>query len=443
MCAPVGGWCRYGILPMENENKLCRHFGDCGGCLYQELSYQEQLAQKEHFLKDLLQDYWKGPIQVVPSPVLFHYRNKIDPGFALKRYPEPPPPNFKRETVLGFKARRGWKWPIELEECLIGPEGVSALLDSLAQWRPECGMEAYDNRKGTGRLRNLLVRDGKRSGEKMVVLITTPGPLADADAFVAAVLRGFDATSIFHGEFSGGAEVATADNLTLLHGNPWITETLQFNRDLYSEDNLAVFSAPDAFINQNGRNAEKLNFRISPLSFFQTNPLAAERLYGLIRKWVQALGPEHLYDLYGGAGGIALSCSRFAGSIISVENVSDASEDGRFNARENGIDNVAFVTDTVRAFTKKLLVSGGMPPGSAVILDPPRAGMHPKSIARLVQMAPRHVLYVSCNPKKLREELAVLGEAYRVTDLKGVDMFPHTPHVEVLASLEASPASLG
>lgn len=422
---------------MRDAYTLCGHFGECGGCLFQDVPYEKQLAQKTVFLKELFQEYWNGPITVLPSPVLYHYRNKIDPGFSLKRYPEPPPPGFKRETVLGFKSRNGWRWPIEIETCLIGPEGLDGLLSALAEWRMTCGMEAYDNRKGTGRLRNLLVRDGKRSGEKMVVLITTPGVLERPDAFVAAALRGFDASSIFHGEFSGRAEVATAEKLTLLHGKPWITETLRLARDLESKSDMTVHDDPSYFIARDNREADSLHFRISPLSFFQTNPLAAERLYGLIREWVRMILPERLYDLYGGAGGIALSCSQYAKEIISVENVPEASEDGRFNTEANTIGNVAFVTDTVRAFTRKLLAAGGMSSGSAVILDPPRAGMHPKSIARLVQMAPRYMLYVSCNPKKLREELAVFSEAYAITDITGVDMFPHTPHVEVVAALEA------
>lgn len=420
---------------MNLPRELCRHFGVCGGCLYQDVPYEEQLARKAAWLEELLREYWQGPVPVIASPVLFHYRNKIDPGFALKRYPEPPPRDFPRETVLGFKQREGWRWPMDIRECRIGPEGVDGLLRSVHEWRNASGLAAYDSRRGTGYLRNLLVRDAKRTGERMVVLITAPGVLPDADAFVFSVQKYFEAASIVHGEFSGKAEVATAEKVTLLHGRPWITETLHLDAGAAAGTFTASAVTPSEFIQDDTRTFEPLGFRISPMSFFQTNPLAAERLYGVIREWARRVRPARLYDLYGGAGGIAFSCAGCAGDIVSVENVEVASEDGRFNAEQNGIENVSFVTDSVRAFTRKLLAGGGMPADSAVVVDPPRSGMHPKSLLRLLEMKPQNILYVSCNAAKLKEELAVLTRAYEVTDVRGVDMFPHTPHVEVVAAL--------
>lgn len=420
---------------MIQTYRICRHFGICGGCLHQDIPYAGQLSRKAAWLKDLFQDYWRGEIPIIPSPVLLHYRNKIDPGFALKRYEEPPPKDYPRETLLGFKQRRGWRWPLDIEECLIGPEGVDRLVTSVREWGAAAGVTAYDSRRGTGYLRNLLVRDGKRTGERMVVLITAPGALPEADAFVASAVRDYSADSIFHGEFSGMAEVATAEKLTVLHGKAWIEEKLCLSRVGGEEDLESAVLTPRQFIEGDRRSADTLHFRVSPLSFFQTNPLAAERLYGLVRTWVGRIGPGTLYDLYGGAGGIAFSCAGFAGNIVSVENVAAASEDGRVNAARNQIENVSFVTDTVRGFTKRLWQGGGMPTDAAVVMDPPRSGMHPKSIARLLEMRPGNLLYVSCNPVKLREELGVFSAEYEVEELSGVDMFPHTPHVEVVASL--------
>ncbi|NLO34143.1 MAG: class I SAM-dependent RNA methyltransferase [Candidatus Hydrogenedentes bacterium] len=424
---------------MQPENKSiarCRHFGECGGCQFQDLSYDAQLSQKQAVLKEGFAAFWQEDIPLIPSPVRYHYRNKVDPGFALKRYPEPPPKDFKRETVLGFKTRQGWRWPLELDECLIGPEGLDRLFTALRPWREACGLDAYNSRANTGRLRNLLVRDGKRSGERMVVLLTTPGTLPHADAFVEAVVKGFDACSILHGEFGGKAEVATADTLTLLHGKEWITETLL--PDLQAEAASAAgvpYENPGQYLAAEQRTEKALHFRISPLSFFQTIPLAAERLYGIIANWAKTVEAQLLYDLYGGAGGIAFCCAPYTPEIVSVENNVHASEDGRFNAVRNDIQNVEFITDTVRGFTKKLQQRGGMPAASAVVLDPPRAGMHPKSIKRILEMAPPHILYVSCNPRKLAEELSAFTESYRLTQLLGVDLFPHTPHVELVAAL--------
>lgn len=420
---------------LQNLVDLCPHFGQCGGCLYQDVPYEVQLHQKTAFLEELLGEFWTDSIHLIPSPALFHYRNKIDPGFALKRYPEPPPKDFVRESILGFKERGRWRWTVEIDDCFIGPEGISGLLESLRRWRIHSGLTAYDTRKGTGYLRNLLVRDGKRTGERMVVLITAPGTLPNAEAFVAAVQEGFPADSIYHGEFSGKAEVATAETLTLLHGAPWITEVLHLSTADKEDKDEGTCANPSRFIHQDHRSVQAIQFRISPLSFFQTNPLAAERLYGCIRDWVLRIRPGVLYDLYGGAGGIAFCCAPFATKVVSVESVPEASHDGILNAAQNNISNVTFTTSTIREFLRNQDILGGLPDESAVIVDPPRAGMHPKVLKRLMEMRPAHILYVSCNPQKLSEDLAVLNEAYAISSVEAVDMFPHTPHVEAVAAL--------
>jgi len=421
---------------MFQKAELCPHYGSCGGCVSQDSTYETQLQHKASFLEGLLHTFWADPIPIVPSPVLFHYRNKIDPGFALKRYPEPPPADFVRESILGFKERGRWRWTVEIEDCFIGPEGVQGLLESMRRWRMHSGLTAYDTRRGSGYLRNLLVRDGKRSGERMVVLITAPSALPDADAFVTAVQERFPADSIFHGEFSRRAEVATAEKLTLLHGAPWITETLHVTEAMQGVKDIPICGTPAEFIQKDRRDVPELKFRISPLSFFQTNPLAAERLYGLIRDWALRIHPKTLYDLYGGSGAIAFCCAACAEEVISVESVPEASDDGRFNATQNRISNVSFITATVREFLSSPSKSGGLPPESAVIVDPPRGGMHPKVIKRLLEMRPGHILYISCNPRNLADDLTVLTEAYAVVSVEAVDMFPHTPHVEAVAALE-------
>ncbi len=417
---------------MADSTSLCKHFGDCGGCLHQDLSYEDQLKQKAALLQALFQEVWESPIPMTPSPVIWQYRNKVDPSFALKRYPEPPPPGFERETVLGFKRRGKWFWPLDIEECRIGPAGLDRLLQGTRTWMKTCDLRACEPRRERGYLRNLLVRDGKRSGERMVVLITRPGAFQHADTFVSMARECFHADSIYHGEFAGRAEVATADTLTLLHGQDVIHEQLLITDD--RADNTVICDTPAAYIAEQTPTGRRLSFRISPLSFFQTNPLAAERLYGHIRAWAARLRPGTLFDLYGGSGGIALSCADCAGEIISVENVAAATEDGRRNAQDNTVDNVLFVADSVRNFLRQKVEGNGLPTDCAVVLDPPRAGMHPKAIKRLLRLQPRHFLYVSCNPKRLRTELPDFLEAYHLEGVQAVDMFPHTPHVEVLAA---------
>ena len=413
---------------MTDSTLLCRHFGECGGCLNQDVPYEQQVALKSNTLEDLFKEFWNAPIPITPSPVIYHYRNKVDPSFALKWYPEAPPKDFERETVLGFKCKGKWFKPLELEECRIAPAGMDALLAGVREWQQQCGLPACEPRRSQGYLRNLLVRDGKRTNERMVVLLTMPGVFEHAESFVKMARSTFNATSIYHGEFAGKAEVATADKLTLLYGKDAIHETLLISSSNKNINDLSDPSDPS--------DPRSLTFRISPLSFFQTNPLAAERLYGHIRAWAVQCSPAVLFDLYGGSGGIALSCADCAREVISVENVVSATEDGSNNARENDIDNVFFITDSVRNYLRNKLEGGGFPKKSAVVVDPPRSGMHPKAIGRLIRLSPKQLLYVSCNPKRLREEMPAFLEAYTLTELRAVDMFPHTPHVEVLATFE-------
>lgn len=392
----------------------CPHFGDCGGCKSQDVAYAAQVAAKSAALGALFADFWTAPIEVTPSPVIWNYRNKIDPAFDRMRYPEPPPKDFVRETVLGYKKKGQWYWPLDINECHIGPEGASALLQATRQWYQEHDIRAWDSRTKDGVLRYLLVRDGKRSGEKMVVLITHDGAL-DCAPFVELAQASFGATSIYRGYFTGRSDVATAERLELLAGESHITETLHL---------------PD------GDSERRLSFRISPLSFFQTNPLATENLYGAIRAHVAAIAPPSLYDLYGGAGGIAFSCSDLVDRIWSVEEVAPATEDGRFNAEVNGIENVAFITARTEKYLNAQREAGGLAAGATVILDPPRSALHPKVIKRLLEFLPEHIIYVSCNPKLLAREMAVFSEAYELASLEAFDLFPHTPHVEALAVLK-------
>ena len=387
---------------------LCPHFGECGGCQHQNLTYAEQVARKQARLQDLFAPFWNDPIPVTPSPILWHYRNKVDFAFGLKWYPEPPPEGFVRESLLGFKAQGRWYRPMDIEKCLIGPEGTSPLLAAVRSWMRDNHLSAFDARTGKGFLRALLVREGQRTGDRLVALITGDGDL-DTASFVDLVQRVYPAKSIYRGIFRGRADVAAAEETQLLQGDPTINECLHIK----------------------GR---ELLFRISPFSFFQTNTLATELLYTKIRQWASDIRPDVLYDLYGGAGGIAFTCSDLARRIISVENVPSATHDGIYNAGVNAIDNVEFLTEKVDVYLKQM-ERIGLEPNCAVVADPPRCGMQAKAVRRLIRLRPPHILYVSCKPSVLPEELPAFLQEYELTGLQAVDLFPHTDHVEVLASL--------
>lgn len=405
-----------GTPPCESMGSLCPHFGECGGCETQDVAYEEQLSRKEQALRTLFAPYWQGPIPVDPSPVLWHYRNRMDINFGRKQYDLPPPKGFKRETVLGFKRRGRWYWTLDLSECRIGPPGLPALIAAVRRWARDRRLPAFSSRTKDGFLRILLVREGKRTGQRMVVLVTCEGEMDNA-SFVGAVQSSFPATSIQRAVHRGFAET-TEGELEVLDGTSTIEEVLKI---------------------PNGNQTRDLRFRISPFSFFQTNTFATERLYGLVRRWVRETAPAVVYDLYGGSGGIALSCADLVDSVMSVESVPEASEDGRHNAALNSVENVTFVTQKVEQYLRDLRdAQANLAANAAVILDPPRAGLHPKAVKRLLELRPPNVIYVSCKPEILaKQDLPPLLEHYRVRALHAVDLFPHTRHVEALVHLQA------
>ena len=396
-----------------SSTTLCKHFGECGGCQHQDVDYPAQLKDKARRLEEQFAPHWDSPIPIEPSPEIWHYRNKIDPSFAGKYYEEAPPKGFARELVLGFKKR--WFWTIDLEECLIAPEGASALLDAVRTWARSEKFEPYNARNGSGFMRMLLLRTGKRTGENMVVLVTNEGEF-EADGFVEAVRSAMPVHSVQRAVFTGKSDVLGADRLELLDGAAHIHEELHIGE---------------------GDAQRRLRFRISPLSFFQTNTLGAERLYALVRDWVSESAPSHLYDLYGGSGAFAFACSDLAGGIDSVEEVAPATADGERNATLNGIDNVTFTNAKVEHYLR-VAVAGELPfnRDATVIADPPRPGFVPKALRRLLELGPRELIYVSCKYTELLREMPELLEQYSLTDMRAVDMFPHTNHVEVVARFQ-------
>lgn len=392
---------------------LCPHFGECGGCQSQDVAYSDQLAAKEKQLRELFGAFWHQDIPVMPSPGLWYYRNKLDFNFGRKFYPELPPKGFQRETVLGFRRKGRWYWPLDIHECRIGSPEMAGLLKAVRGWAKGKGLRAFHSRRGEGFLKILLVREGKRTGQRMVVLITRPGEL-DGPSFVDTVLSACPTNSVQWAIHHGLAEVAAGDEVTVLHGSSTIEERLRI---------------PE------GGDVRELRFCISPFSFFQTNPLASETLYGLIRSWVRRIAPAKLYDLYGGGAGLALTCADLALQVVSVESVESATSDGLRNASLNDVENISFVTQTVEEYLGKLLAAGGMERDSAVIADPPRPGLHPKALRRLLELYPPQIVYVSCKPAVLARELPALLQKYRLRELCAVDMFPHTDHVEAVAWL--------
>ncbi len=393
------------------EPPVCPHFGLCGGCAYQDVPYTEQVLRKQRWLEEQLAPLGIAEVPVFPSPRVWHYRNKIDPAFSRAWYETPPPANITRETVLGFKRKNKWYIPLDIVECRIGPEGSDALLAAVRQWYVAEGLRAWDPRSRDGVLRYLVFRDTKRTGQRMVVLITRSG-FTPPPSFVTAVTALFPSASVYHATYDGKGDVARAESLQLLQGPPVLIEQICIGE---------------------GTEQRVLSFCISPFSFFQSNPLAAEMLYTAVRKWVRRLAPSEVYDLYGGCGSIALSCADSVSHVWSIESVAGASEDGARNAAQNQVNNVTFVTATVEQWARSHVPRS--PESEVYILDPPRSGLHPRVIEALVAGGPRHVIYISCNPARFMQEMQALGETYAAVHAEGYDFFPHTPHVELLCIL--------
>lgn len=389
-------------LSSPTEAQLrCRHFGTCGGCSLQDKSYPEQLKQKQDAVRSALSGFDGLPaLDILGAPSPWNYRNKMEFSFG-----DVYPPEEGRWLKLGLKPKGRWYEVLDLEECLLPSPQAAALLAAVRSWAQREKIPPYNSHKKEGVLRHLVIREAKNRPERMVVLVTTDGLIAK-NSFINAVLSCYPATTILLGSNAKASDTAVSDSLDVIMGPGHITETLYF---------------PDGAV----------DYRISPHSFFQTNTAGTEILYGLLRSWVRGLGTGLVLDLYCGGGGIALSVAGAARKVVGVESNVAAVRDAKANAERNGITNCEFYHASVETILPSLL---DMRP-AAVIVDPPRAGLHAQAAAILGEMAPPVIFYVSCNPQSLARDLKTLLPRYRVEELRCVDLFPHTDHIETVARL--------
>lgn len=391
----------------------------------QDLPYESQLRLKKERLESLLSEIWTEPVLIHPSPDGFYYRNKMEFSFTrwVKKIEGEPrsgaglPGQFVHS--LGLKRKGRWDRALDLQECLLLSPEAPGLLDSVGKWAREENLAYYDLRRQQGFLRHLVVREGKNTDQRMVVLVTAEGELSQRqkEGFVKAVLSAYPATTALWGINRKLSDVATADSVETLYGSGVIEEKLSLGSGY-------------------GARSLELAFNISPYSFFQTNTGGTERLYSIIREW--AGKGEQAADLYCGCGGISLAIADLFKKVTAVEFGESAVTDARFNARRNGISNVEFVCSKVEDFLPGFLA---MDPGpSTLVLDPPRAGIHPKVLKGLLDFPARcpalkNLIYVSCNPKALSDDLKAMAGYYKIEKIEAVDLFPHTDHLEVLCQM--------
>ncbi|MDQ2939049.1 MAG: 23S rRNA (uracil(1939)-C(5))-methyltransferase RlmD [Actinomycetota bacterium] len=364
----------------------CQHAGEaCPGAPWQGLDYERQLSTKRDQVDDALrrigelEGYELEPIE--PAAEQWRYRNKLEYTFGDR----------DGELVLGFHARGRWDRVVGVEDCLLASEPGNAARNRVRDWARAAGLDAYDRRSREGLLRNLVVREGRRTGEIQTRLVTSAAQIPQPPVDLHTMIEGP----------SGGT-----DGPTGALGNERFGEELS-----------------------------GLRLEISHSAFFQTNTEMAERLYGVARDYADLRGTERVFDLYCGIGTLGLAMAREAGEVWGLEIVPEAVADATRNAELNGIDNARFVAANARTGIRPLVEQAGQP--DVVVIDPPRAGLSQKIVRRVIECDAPRIVYVSCNPTTLAPNAAQLaGAGYRLRRVKPVDMFPQTPHIECVALLE-------
>lgn len=398
----------------DRVSPFCEHFGVCGGCKWQMLPYEKQLAYKQHEVEQHLRRIGKvalpdiAPIAGCEGTV--RYRNKLEFTFSNRRYLLPHEiaggATILPESALGFHVPRLFDKVIDINTCHLMAEPTNKIKNTIRQFAMERGYPFYDIREHQGWLRTLIIR------------VCTTGEI------MVNVCLGYDDQETLKELFDH-----------LLGQVPEITTLLY---TINSKKNDSIYDLqPQAYYGKGyiTEKLEDLTFKIGPKSFFQTNTWQGERLYQITRDFAELTGKETVYDLYCGTGSIGLFVSRLAQKIIGVEVIAEAIGDARENAALNNIHHADFFAgDVIDICDDAFFARHGKP--DVIITDPPRAGMHEKLVQKILDMEAPLVVYVSCNPATQARDLHKLDEKYAVTRIQPVDMFPHTHHIENVVQLK-------
>ncbi|MFQ5829757.1 MAG: 23S rRNA (uracil(1939)-C(5))-methyltransferase RlmD [Candidatus Methylomirabilia bacterium] len=390
----------------------CPYFGQCGGCRLQHMGYPAQLSFKAKQVTDCLMRIG-GLSEIVVHPIigapeLYGYRNKMEFTVAggAAGAGAPGVDRDGQAAVVGLHEADRYDVVLGIEKCLLQSDTLNVLLSEVRGYIRERRLPVYDEESGEGLLRFLMLREGKRTGEAMVNVVTSTPALSELTP-LAERLRAREprTASVLLNVNPKRASVAVGVEEHVLEGRDHIRESLG-----------------------------GLSFQISANSFFQTNTLQAERLFALVEESVALTGEETVVDLYSGTGAISLLLARRCRWVYGIEVAQTAVDDAVRNAKDNGIANCTFLAGEVRFVLPRLLAQGLR--GEVVVADPPRAGFHPKAVKALLTLAPERIVYISCNPSTMARDLSALHSGgYRVAWVQPIDMFPHTPHIEAVAVL--------
>jgi 23S rRNA (uracil1939-C5)-methyltransferase len=386
---------------VDRVPERCQHERPgCPGSPWQALRYERQLEHKQAQVAAALgrlgglTDYRLEPI--VEAADIWRYRNKMEYSFGESA---------DRSLALGFHARGRWHQVEDAHDCMLASERNNAVRNLVRDWCSGQGLSAFDRRGGGGPLRNLVVREGRRTGALQVRLVTGAQEL-QVVAFAEALRARFDEAAVLWTRTSAAAEVSHGGSTSVIAGPRRLEEQIS-----------------------------GLRFQISPEAFFQTNTEMAEYLYELAADYAGLSGRERVFDIYCGIGTLSLVLALRSAEVWGVDIEEAAIADAIENARLNEIDNTRFFAGNARTAIRPLADRARRP--DVVVVDPPRAGLSAKVVRRLLETRPRRVVYVSCNPTTLAPNARQMVDAgFRLVKVRPVDMFPHTPHIECVALLE-------
>jgi len=387
------------IYKMEKGGeKLCLHFGRCGGCRFQDIPYGEQVRRKKVFCRDLWEAAGRpGQLQPpIPSPRAFYYRNKMEFSFS----------GGAGEVICGLHHATSKRRVIEIRQCLLFSPDVGAILSALGGFARRSGLPAYDSYRHRGFWRNLVLREGKFSRQLMINLVTTS-----------------------RGDIDRGELERTVSNLKTENAIVSLLWTVNDRpSDAVIPERVEIIAGRD-FLEERIRG---LTFRILPFTFFQVNPFILESFYDLLLELLPPGGDEKILDVFCGTGTISLVLAPRAGEVIGVELNEEAVAAARINAELNGIGNIDFIPGRARQVLLELRQSwkGNI---DVVVANPPRSGLGGKVIKRIGEIEPESIVYSSCNPKTFFAEAGAFLKDYDLEIIQPFDFFPHTPHLEMLA----------
>ncbi|MBI4944835.1 MAG: 23S rRNA (uracil(1939)-C(5))-methyltransferase RlmD [Bacteroidetes bacterium] len=416
---------QYQKLSEKRTEPVCRHFGICGGCKWQNMKYDAQLFFKQKYVVDALTRIGRltpnpSPtgegsqfLPIIPSKTIFHYRNKLEFTFSNKKWLTKE--DFQTLNIgenlgsaayaLGFHIPKLFDKVLDIAECHLQEEPSNSIRLEVRKYAIENNLTFFDIRKQNGFLRNLIIRSTS-TGEWMVVMVFFYEDKSEREKLLKHL----------SGKFT---QITSLQYLINSKKN-----------DSIFDQEVKPFSGEDCIHEE----MEELKFRISPKSFFQTNSAQALELYKVTRDFAGLKGNEVVYDLYTGTGTIANFVAGKAKKVIGIEYINAAIEDAKINSEINNISNTEFFAGDIKDVLNNEFISAHGKP-DVIITDPPRAGMHEDVVKKILEISPEKIIYVSCNPATQARDIALMSEQYFVEKVQPVDMFPHTAHVESVAKL--------